>query len=165
MLRAMEFRVLDAASPGDLARWVELWERWPRREIMAHPEYARLFARPCDRVVCAAGEEEGGGAILFPLIVRPIAAEPWAAAADEHLDAVTPYGYGGPFAWGAPDEAEHRAYWRAYEGWAREARVVSTFVRLSLFPEQLARLPDGAEERAPNIVVPLERGEEALWRS
>ena len=161
MLPAMEFRVLDAALPGDLARWIELWERWPRREIMAHPEYARLFARQCDRVVCAAGEEEGGGAILFPLIVRPIAAEPWAAAAEEHLDAVTPYGYGGPFAWGARDED---AFWRAHAAWCSEERVVSTFARLSLFPEQLAALPGEIEVRARNIVVPLEGGPDALWQ-
>jgi GNAT acetyltransferase-like protein len=161
MLAGMRFRVLDPGTPGDLARWVALWERWPRREVMGHPEYARLFARPCDRVVCAAGEEEGGGAILFPLILRPLAAEPWASAGEERLDAVTPYGYGGPFAWGERDEG---AFWRAHAAWCREARIVSTFVRLSLFPEQLAALPGGIEERARNIVVPLDGGAEALWR-
>jgi hypothetical protein len=155
----MDFLVLDAASPGDLARWLSLWRGWPRREVMAHPEYARLFARPCDRVVCAAGEDERG-AILFPLLLRPIAAEPWASAGEERLDAVTPYGYGGPFAWGSCDE---EAFWRAHAAWCREERIVSTFARLSLFPEQLAGFPGDVEVRARNIVVPLEGGREALW--
>ncbi|GEJ56257.1 hypothetical protein AMYX_09980 [Anaeromyxobacter diazotrophicus] len=156
----MDFRVLDAASPEDLARWLALWRRWPRREIQAHPEYARLFARPCDRVVCAVGEDADGG-ILFPLLLRPLAAEPWAAPGEARLDAVTPYGYGGPFAWGRRDE---EAYWRAHERWCEQERIVSTFVRLSLFPEQLAELPGHVEVRSRNIVVPLQGGPEALWR-
>lgn len=156
----MRFQVLDADRPRDLARWLALWRGWPGREIMAHPEYARLFARPCDRVVCAAGEGEAG-AILFPLLLRPLAAEPWVEVGEERLDAVTPYGYGGPYAWGARDEA---AYWRAYGAFCREARVVSTFARLSLFPEQLAAFPTEPEPRLQNIVVPLAGGPDALWR-
>ncbi|HEX8907766.1 MAG TPA: GNAT family N-acetyltransferase [Anaeromyxobacteraceae bacterium] len=154
------FHVLDAASPGDLARWLALWRRWPEREIMAHPEYARLFARPGDRVVCLAGEDDAGG-ILFPLLLRPLAVEAWSVAGEERLDAITPYGYGGPFAWGVRDEG---AFWRAHAAWCRERRIVSTFVRLSLFPEQLAQPPGRVEVRARNIVVPLAGGAEALWK-
>jgi hypothetical protein len=154
------FSVLDAADPAGAAAWLELWRRWPGREVSAHPEYARLFARPEDRVVCLAGEN-AGGAILFPLLLRPLAAEPWATPGERRLDAITPYGYGGPFAWGAPDAA---AFWRRHAEWCADAGVVTSFVRLSLFPEQLAPLPGGVEERAPNVVVPLDGGEEALWR-
>lgn len=157
----MTYRILDASSPGDLARWLDLWRGWPEREVMAHPEYARLFARPCDRVVCAAGEG-ARGAILFPLLVRPLAAEPWASAGEQRLDAVTPYGYGGPFAWGERDEP---GFWRAYAAWCRELRIVTTFCRLSLFPEQLAEPPGQVEVRSQNVVVPLEGGAEAIWRA
>ncbi len=158
----MKLRLLDAGSSGDLAGWIELWRRWPEREVMAHPEYARLFARPCDRVVCAAGEDAGGG-ILFPLIVRPLAAEPWAAPGEERLDAITPYGYGGPFAWG-DGLRDDTAFWEAHESWCRTERIVSTFARLSVFPEQLAPVPGRVEVRAPNVVVPLGGGPDAIWR-
>jgi hypothetical protein len=110
--------------------------------------------------VCLLGED-AGGTILFPLLLRPLAAEPWAAEGERRWDAITPYGYGGPFAWGAPGAD---AFWRSYAGWCAEARVVSTFARLSLFPEQLASLPGGVEERAPNVAVPLEGDAESLWR-
>src|ERR671936_339922 len=73
----MVFRTLDAASADGRVSWLELWRRWPTREVQAHPDYARLFVRPCDRVVCAVGED-AGGVVLFPLILRPLAAEPWA---------------------------------------------------------------------------------------
>jgi hypothetical protein len=156
------FAVLDERSPTDRAAWLALWRRWPGREVMAHPAYARLFARPGDRVVCLAGEDQGAG-ILFPLLLRPLAAEPWAALSERRLDASSPYGYGGPFTWGnAPRLVP--AFWRAHAEWCADERVVSTFARLSLFPEQLAPLPGPVEARAANIAVPLEGDEEALWR-
>src|SRR4051812_45439615 len=105
---------------------------------MAHPEYCRLFARPGDRVVAAAaGGPEGG--ILFPLILRPLSAEPWAAG-DQRWDAVTPYGYGGPFVWGAGGAAAE-GFWAGHAAWCRAERIVSTFARLSLFPHQLTSIP------------------------
>ncbi|ABS26835.1 GNAT family N-acetyltransferase [Anaeromyxobacter sp. Fw109-5] len=158
----MRYRTLDAARPDDLAAWLALWQRWPGREVQAHPEYARLFARTCDRVVCAVGEGPGG-AVLFPLILRPIAAEPWARPGELRWDAVTPYGYGGPYTWGE-EPRDHAAFWRAHEAWCADERLVSTFARLSLFPEQLAAMPGRVEPRAPNIAVPLDGGSEALWR-
>ncbi len=157
----MTFRTLDASVPDELAAWVGLWRSWPGREVMAHPESARLFARPGDRVVCATGGDEHG-AILFPLILRPLAAEPWAREGERRWDAVTPYGYGGPFAWGG-EGRDDAAFWRAHAQWCRDERVVSTFARLSLFERHLAALPVPAATLAPNIVVPLAGGAEALW--
>src|SRR5512140_612349 len=69
---------LDPAEPEDRASWLQLWNRWPDREIMAHPDYVKLFARPQDRVVAATLRCDAGG-ILYPFIVRPLAAEPWGA--------------------------------------------------------------------------------------
>ena len=157
----MRFEVFDADSPEGLAGWLKSWDSWPGREVMAHPEFARLFARPGERVVCAAGEDSGGS-ILFPLILRPISAEAWARPGEARWDATTPYGYGGPFAWG-PGSRDDGAFWRAHGDWCREARIVSTFARLSLFPEQLASIPGPVEFRLPNIVVPLAGGSDVLW--
>jgi hypothetical protein len=154
--------VLDAAAPADAAAWLALWERWPGREVMAHPEYVRLFARPCDRAVCLVGVD-GGGVTLFPLLLRPLAAEPWAGPGERRLDATTPYGYGGPFTWGE-GARDHRAFWAAHAEWCADERIVTTFARLSLFPEQLAPIPGDVETRAPNIAVPLDGDEDALWR-
>jgi len=74
--------------------------------------------------------------VLYPLVLRPLAAEPWAGPDEAGWDATTPYGYGGPFAWGAPPPAAE-PFWAAAEGWLREGRVVCTFARLSLFPAEL----------------------------
>jgi hypothetical protein len=154
----VRFRILDAAVPWERAAWLEAWRRWPEREPMAHPGYVSLFAREGDRTVAALAEEEHA-AILMPLVLRPLAAEPWAAPDEGAWDATTPYGYGGPFAWGEGGWIDEDAFWRAYEGFCREARVVCTFARLSVFASQLARTwPGRIEARGPNVVVSLEGG-------
>ena len=157
----MRHRILDAAIPRDRADWKALWERWPTREVFAHPDYVRLFARPCDRVVCAAGEDAGGG-ILFPLVLRPLAAEAWAAPGERRLDAISPYGYGGPFAFGEGPR-DDTAFWRAHEAYCRDAGIVSTFVRLPLFDAQLPWLPFAPEGRGPNVVRLLGGDLGAIW--
>jgi hypothetical protein len=157
----MRHRILDASVPVERGEWLALWERWPGREVFAHPDYVRLFARPCDRAVCAVGED-AGGAILFPLVLRPLATEPWAAPGERRWDAVSPYGYGGPFAFGAGPRDDD-AFWRAHDAFCREAGVVSTFARLSLFDAQLPRLPGPVEPRGPNVVRALGPDLSAIW--
>jgi len=158
----MRFRVLDAAVPEQRSAWLDLWRTWGSEEILAHPDYVGLFARPGNRVVCAASESDGG-TILFPMLLRPLAAEPWARSGEERWDAITAYGYGGPFAWG-PGPRDDAVFWRAHAAWCRERRVVSTFARLSLFGEQLAVLPWTPAFRGVNVVVPLSYGLESVWR-
>jgi hypothetical protein len=153
--------VLDAEVDEERDAWLALWKGWPGREVMAHPEYARLFAGGGVRAVAAVGEERGG-TILLPLLLRPVAAEPWAGPDEASWDATTPYGYGGPFTWG-DEGGDGAAFWRAYAAWCAGARVVSTFLRLSLFPGQLAAVPGDVHERGPNVVVPLGAGADAVW--
>lgn len=157
----MRFRALDAGVPEELAAWTALWQAWPGREIMAHPQYALLFATGGTRAIAAVGEAPGR-TILLPLLLRPVAEEPWADRDEDRWDAATPYGYGGPFTWGEA-AADDEPFWRAYDRWCAEARVVSTFLRLSLFPRQLASVPGQVREHGPNVVVPVGAGAEAVW--
>jgi hypothetical protein len=161
-LESVTFRVLDAGTSGGVRAWMDLWRAWPGREVMAHPEYARLFARPQDRVVCVVGEDEGGW-IFFPLLLRPLAAEPWARRDEARWDATSPYGFGGPFAWGRGPRDEE-GFWRAFEAWCRDQRIVTTFASLSLFPEELASIPGTVEPRGPYVVRMLDAGLDVIWK-
>lgn len=152
------FSVLDASVPEDRARWCEHWAATRDREVSAHPDYVGLFARSVDRVRCAAWQG-AAGSVLYPFIQRPIAAEPWGASS-EGCDLTTPYGYGGPFATGQPDAP---AFWTAFESWASGERVISSFARLSLFPEQLLTFAGEISERGPNVVRSLDLDEDQLW--
>jgi hypothetical protein len=152
---------LDPGEPRDRAAWLELWNRWPDREVMAHPDYVRLFARPADRVVAAALRSDEGG-ILYPLIVRPLAAEPWGAAEGQACDLTTAYGYGGPFGWNVTEE-ETQVFWAEFDEWARNQEAVTSFDRLSLFPEQLLQFKGEVETKGSNIVRGLDLSESDLW--
>jgi hypothetical protein len=140
---------------------LRLWRDWPGREVFAHPGYGRLFTRPGDRLVCAVGDLDRA-TILFPLVLRPLAAEPWARSGERRWDAITPYGYGGPFVWG-PGPRDDAAFWRGYEGWCAAHRIVSTFARLSLFPEQRPGLPATPLVSSLNVVRALAGGLDAIW--
>jgi hypothetical protein len=63
-----------------------------------------------------------GGDVFFPCLVRPLP-----AGLGEGFDVTSPYGYGGPLAAGADPPV--RAFHEAYEAWARERGVVTTFIR------------------------------------
>lgn len=154
-------RFLDDDSLEDRTAWLELWDEWPEREIMAHPDYARLFARPQDRVLAVTARGEGGG-ILYPIILRPLSQEPWMPAGLDLYDTTTPYGYGGPFAWGIT-ETEAAQFWTAFGEWALRQRVVSSFARLSLFPGKLLPWQGQVTVSGPNIIRRLDLPEEQIW--
>ncbi len=153
---------LDARDPAGRRAWLSRWLASPEREPMAHPAYAALFARDADRCVCLTAGDTSAG-VLYPLILRPIAVEPWAAPGDDRWDATTPYGYGGPHAWGTPPPSADD-FWDAAARWLADARVVTTFARLSLFPADSLPFRGEVVDLMPNVVRSLTLPPDDLWR-
>ena len=90
-------------------------------------------------------EHEG---TIFAGIRRPLGAVPRRGAVPSATDVVTPYGYGGP-------SGESRTeFWPAYDEWAREAGVVSTFVRFHPLLQNQGVIH--TEELAPTIAWRLD---------
>jgi serine/alanine adding enzyme len=92
-----------------------------------------------------------GGDVVFALILREI---PGAAG---RVDAITPYGYGGPFGVGA--EPPVAGFYERYEDWCGSNGVVSTFIRFHpLFANQ-GQAPSGVhvERLADTIAWSLDR--------
>jgi hypothetical protein len=152
---------LDSAAPTDLAEWLARWQAWPGREVFAHPAYIRLFARPGDRVVCAAVSTASGG-VLFPFVLRPVAIEPWAGKNEPACDLVTPYGYGGAFAWDCAEQ-ESLMFRDRFHDWADANGVVASFARLSLFDAQQLPFDGDVVIDRPNIVRSLDITPEEIW--
>lgn len=151
--------VLDAEHEGDYAEWLALWSAWPNREAFAHPGYVKLFARGIGAPK-AAVMREGNGGVLYPFIVRSIPGN-----SNGQNDLISPYGYGGCFAWNIDDrEVTLRRFASAFDTWAASQRIVSEFVRLSLFPEDVLEYPANLRERSANVVRSLDLDEEGLWR-
>jgi hypothetical protein len=144
----LSFHVWDADSP----EWLELWSSWPEREVYAHPRYVALYADEHSRALCAAWRS-GDANVLYPFLLREV---PFAVDA---TDVTSAYGYGGAFAWGKrPAE-----FWPAFDAWAAEQNVVSEFVRLALFEEELLPYPGEREQRLVNVVRDLAPSADELW--
>jgi hypothetical protein len=155
----MSFAIWDAGNPAELAAWTGLWERWPGREVWAHPHYARLFAQADQQTLAAVWEGDDGG-VIYPFILRPLSALEWNDDDDPRCDLVTPYGYGGAFAWG---RQEH-GFWDAFDAWAAGIQLVSGFTRLSLFADQLLPFRGEVGGDLPNVIRSLDLDDDALWR-
>lgn len=161
----MTVRILDAANPAERQAWLRTWEAWPTREVAAHPIYVERFSRPCDSVVAAVLEgSDADGGVLYPFIVRPLSEEAWAPEGETRCDVITPYGYGGPWAWGTGRDASE-AFWDGWDAWALgEGQVVSAFVRFALFEDQLLPSFRGdVLDRMPNVARSLDLDDDALW--
>ena len=147
--------------PAEREHWVRLWERWPDREVWAHPDYVALFARSGDKSLCAC-RVEPAGAILFPLILRPLTEEPWVEPNHPACDLVSPYGYGGPFAWGTLTTA---IFWSEFVDWVRQIHAVSLFTRLSLFKDQLASFFGNTTVVGQCIVVSVQQAPDDIFKN
>lgn len=159
-----EFKVFDADRPQDREQWIELWQSWPEREVFAHPDYLRLYRDNTNRAMaaCLARPE---GCVLYPFLLRDLQAEDfWGKEACPAFDIVTPYGYGGPFAWGERErEPAAESFWKHWEEWAVSKGVVCEFLRLSLFPETMLFYPGEVEKKSSNVVRELESPLETIW--
>jgi len=154
------FAIFDAAVDQEREQWLDLWHRWPDHEVWAHPDYVQLFSRPSDRVLCACLNEISGG-ILFPLIVRPMSAEPWALQDQTSCDLVSPYGNGGPFGWGTTDTP---LFWKCFDEWAQAIHAVSLCTRfLGSFDHEIPFVGETTAKSAC-IVVSLNQAAEAIWK-
>jgi hypothetical protein len=161
MMALRQIYFLDGMLPDQQAKWCSLWDNWPHREVFAHPDYVRLFAQPGDRIMCAAMETAGGG-IIFPFIMRPLARESWMPSDAKDCDIVSPYGYGGAFAWNC-SENDASDFWSDFEAWAVENKIISSFVRLSLFAEQQIPFAGMVASDRLNVVRPLSLTPDELW--
>ena len=165
MSAAGRLRVLDAADGEEREAWLAAWTEWEGREVFAHPAFVQLFAQPGDRALCAVLDEmDAPGAILHPFLLRDLARQPYAAAALPATDVVSPYGYGGPYAWGAGREpAAAPGFWDALDQWSADHAVVAEFIRFPLLDPTGESYPGDRSERQLNVVRSLEPEGGALW--
>lgn len=157
-------RLLDGlgASRDD---WLGAWKR-TGREPFAHPDYVSLFTGHGERAQALSWQVSGGAEVLMPLIRRPL---PQSLVLGSRFDggawtdAVSPYGYGGPFAAG---DVDWRAFYAAVLKWMGANGIVSFFVRASLQsePPLLADVSGYEAVRiSENVVVDLTRSHDAQW--
>lgn len=149
--------IRSLAADDDREAWLDVWRR-TGREPFAHPDFVSLFAGDDGTPMALFAEQEAGCAML-PLVCRPVP-----PPLGHGTDAVSPYGYGGPFASGDPDWF---AFWTEVVDWMRSTEVVAAFVRASLGTDvsRLDHVPGArALHLADNVSVDLTRPDDVQWR-
>lgn len=163
-IRALRARVSDERDV-----WMSVFLAWGGREIFAHPDYVSLFAEAHQEPLCLFIEDEDA-CVILPLVMTPLSHLEWHSG-EPGWDAVTPYGYGGPFLWGQITQDGVSRVWEAIQRWAHENKLVTTFLRRSVFPEQALPFAAAAEPfcevlaSGVNVVRPLTCDETTLWQS
>ena len=107
--------------------------------------------------MCAA-LDLGIGAVLYPFMLRRVAAE------ERYSDITGPLiGYSGAFGWNLPTDAAGR-FWALFNEWTGRQNIVSSFARLSLFPEDLVPFDGRIRIVQPNVVRDLQVSDDDLWK-
>ncbi len=147
-------QILDASVESDRSVWLDAWRRSPMRLPFAHPGFVELVA-PEGGSAHAALFDGRALTVLHPFVLRPLASG--------GCDLTSPYGYGGPIHWG-PGDVDRVApkFWAEFDGWARQAGVVTEFIRMSLFDDVLP-YPGRLRERALNYVRTLDPRAADVW--
>lgn len=150
-------------EPPASPEWHRLWES-TGREPFAHPSYLGLTPSPGERALAACWSDDSGE-VLLPLLLRPLPDDPQVQdVAGGWTDAISPYGYGGPFLSGEPDLA---GFFAALRGWMRDEHVLTGFVRASLGVDLPPDAVDDGYEAVhltDNVVVSLAGGPEGRWQ-
>lgn len=148
---------------------MDIWERWPAREVFAHPNYLRLFETEREKPACALFTSNDA-TVIYPFFRRKIDADfspdftNMGPTVSGLCDLSSPYGYGGAvLTAGVNEAAVEKEFWTHFDAWCAQAKVVSEFVRFSLFSESLLGFPGEIEERQENIVRSLETSADDLW--
>ncbi len=155
----MDFYILDSSDECQWEKWINIWQRWNTREVFAHPEYVKLFCNQFDRALCVV-QESSTGLILLPLILRPLSMEPWADKQHNYYDAISPYGYGGPYTEG---DFNLGIFWREFRHWSTENKILSAFFRFSPVSADIREFVGDVEECGSVIIRSLGEGKDAVW--
>jgi hypothetical protein len=157
------FVVWNANVPQELSNWIDAWNRWPAREVSAHPSYLGLFAANDDEILCASYRAPDGGEVIYPFLRRDLSS---LAGGDLVSDITTPYGYGGPAYWDVRDmDSVSGPFWDQFDRWATKTGIVSEFIRFDLLGEGHPTYPGERVERSINVVRSLELDDEQMWMS
>lgn len=157
--------ILYYSKYSDQKKWLSIWEESFERDPFYHPGYAGLWENEHTRA-CTAVYEGKRGTILYPFLLRSLKGESfWKPEAGDAFDIITPYGYGGPLVTDCTvtEGTLFQEFYASFKQWAETNKVVSEFVRFSLFSKALPYYYGLTGHNNDNIVVNLKKAPEAFW--
>ena len=150
---------LNLNNAEDCRTLLELWYKSDKKEIFWNPEYIKLFSKESEEPICLVWKESEA-IIALPLIKRSISDFLTVKDTLKLFDAISPYGYGGPYYEGFPNWS---FFWKEFIRWAKEEMIVSCFIRLDLFLPKSTTDGLNIKIKSKNIVRNLDIDEMDLW--
>ena len=123
----MNTTLLDTA---DGAEWDRQLARFPGADVYFTAGYHAAHERNGDGRAFAYLAEDGGEALFYPFLLRPIEAVAGEPVAEDWTDIETVYGYSGPLA-SSDDAAFLSRAWEGFDRWSSERGVVAEFLRFN----------------------------------
>ena len=145
----------------DRARWLDAWSAMGR-DPFCHPDYVELVSSGIGKAQCAAYSSDGID-VLMPFIRRRVQS-PTDSPFEELSDAISPYGYGGPY---SSEPEVPAAFFGAMADYMHDVKLISFFGRVSLDIVLGAGPPEPRHRMvhmADNVIVSLRRSMEDQWR-
>lgn len=135
------------------AEWLEIWRSCPEREPFTHPSFLRAFAEPGARPTCLLFSHPLGQ-LHYPCLVRDLKLPPFETDAVDALG--PPMVWGGPFVTRTTNrEGLIRAFYIAYQDWARDMRCVTEYLSFSPLSRDFEAYPGDVEVKLPIVVREL----------
>lgn len=152
------------AEGADRQQWTELLGSLGRPHAFASPDYLELFTREGERPACAV-YRSGGATLLYPFILRALAAPPFGDCHREpHFDMVSPpFGWGGAVVTGDGSPDLVGGFYRRLAAWARDCRVVSEYVTFPPTEPPPTAYPGDVARKMDSVVRDLAASPEEIW--
>ena len=159
-------KILNAKIVSDKEMWIKIWEKWPNREVFAHPNYLSLYLDENIQAYCAVLEDQDK-VIFYPFLLRNLQSEPYyEASMGDVYDIITAYGYGGVYMYGNGNlDSFLKQFYIEFEEWAVEKGIVSEFIRFALNLETREAYPGIVELNNNNVIVDLTIDKDEMWHN
>jgi Acetyltransferase (GNAT) domain len=146
------------------AEWDRHLARFPSADVYHAAGYHEAHERNGDGRAFAYLAEDGGEALFYPFLLRPIEQVAGERVAENWTDIETVYGYSGPLA-SSDDAAFLARAWEGFDRWCGDRGVIAEFVRFNPLSRNCGfRNPHCAVRRdRETVALSLAGSEEDLW--
>lgn len=128
------------------------------KDIFFTTEYGKLY-EGIENGVCEVFKND---AVSYMFIKRPV---PWLIDGIQYYDVITPYGYGGPLSEHNICSEEVKSFFKAWEHYCKDKRIIAEFVRFHLFDNVAFReaFPGEVIHVSENVVRQLGIDMDTMW--
>lgn len=155
-------KIFDLDIDTDFDAYLAIWRSGTSRRPHDHPQYMRLMKTSKQHPCALVYLEDNQAKIIYPFyLIKLSEIEQLGLIGDESKHMISAYGYGGP-ALLHNTNVDFSAFEELLDGYIKESRIISEFVREDLFAEFKVPRKFDSTKQQDNVVVNLNRTNEEI---